>query len=54
MVAIFDNSDNKWLEINKKMEDYSSLAVLNGIGLLSMEEKRIDLENYYMNLIESI
>ena len=41
-------------DINKKMEDYSSLAVLNGIGLLSMEEKRIDLENYYMNLIESV
>jgi len=41
-------------EVNKKMEDYSSLAILNGIGLLSMEEKRIDLENYYMNLIESV
>ena len=33
------------------LQEYSSLAVNNGIGLLSMEMKEIDLENYYMNLI---
>lgn len=32
-------------------EDYSALAITNGIGLLSMETKRVSLENYYMNLI---
>lgn len=38
-------------ETEKHLAEYSSLAVLNGIGLLSLERKEISLENYYMNLV---
>lgn len=32
-------------------EDISKLAISNGIGLKGLNEKRVDLENYYMSLI---
>lgn len=38
-------------DMNKPLEEYSKLAVLNNISLLSLQEKKVDLENYYMNLV---
>ena len=35
-------------------EKISCLAVSNNIGLLALEEKSVNLENYYMSLIGSI
>jgi len=32
-------------------EKISELSIANGIGLLALEQKTIDLENYYMSLI---
>ncbi|MDU4861808.1 MAG: ABC transporter ATP-binding protein [Terrisporobacter othiniensis] len=37
-----------------KPEKISNLAVSNGIGLLAMEEKSLNLENYYMSLIGGV
>ena len=37
-----------------KLEKISNLAVSNGIGLLAMEEKSLNLENYYMSLIGGV
>jgi ABC-2 type transport system ATP-binding protein len=36
---------------NSVCEKISELAVTNGIGLIGLQEKSIDLENYYMSLI---
>ena len=47
--------DNR-IHIMEKVDnvsDYSALAVSHGIGLLGLEMKEINLENYYMNLIGS-
>ncbi|RDU22287.1 ABC transporter ATP-binding protein [Anaerosacchariphilus polymeriproducens] len=38
----------------ENLSDYSALAIKNDIGLLSMDMRKIDLENYYMNLISGI
>jgi ABC-2 type transport system ATP-binding protein len=38
-------------DINREPERISELAISNKIGLLALEEKSIDLENYYMSLI---
>ncbi len=38
-------------DINREAERISELAISNKIGLLALEEKSIDLENYYMSLI---
>lgn len=35
-------------------EKISNLAVSNNIGLLAMEEKYVNLENYYMSLIGGV
>ena len=35
-------------------EKISGLAASNNIGLLALEEKSVNLENYYMSLIGSI
>ncbi len=35
-----------------KVSDYSALAVSHGMGLLSFEVKEVNLENYYMGLVE--
>ncbi|MPM74361.1 hypothetical protein SDC9_121349 [bioreactor metagenome] len=37
-----------------KPEKISNLAVYNSIGLLAMEEKSLNLENYYMSLIGGV
>ncbi|MCC3868746.1 ABC transporter ATP-binding protein [Terrisporobacter mayombei] len=37
-----------------KPEKISNLAVSNSIGLLAMEEKSLNLENYYMSLIGGV
>ncbi len=36
---------------NSVPEKISELAVTNGIGLIGLQEKSVDLENYYMSLI---
>ncbi|MDK2563718.1 ATP-binding cassette domain-containing protein [Romboutsia sedimentorum] len=38
-------------DINREAERISELVISNKIGLLALEEKSIDLENYYMSLI---
>ncbi|MEG2789488.1 MAG: ABC transporter ATP-binding protein [Romboutsia sp.] len=43
IIQLFDRSRNP--------QDISELIVKNGIGLSSLEEKSINLENYYMSLI---
>lgn len=45
-IQIFEGIDNPG--------KISSLAISNSIGLLAMEEKYLDLENYYMSLIGGI
>lgn len=35
-----------------KTQEISQLAVQNGIGLLGVAQKNMNLENYYMNLVE--
>lgn len=41
------------LEHVDRVSDYSALAVKHDIGLLAFEMKEINLENYYMNLIDA-
>lgn len=38
-------------DINREAERISEFVISNKIGLLALEEKSIDLENYYMSLI---
>lgn len=40
------------LDVGENLTEYSALAVNNGIGLLSFERKEVNLENYYMGLVE--
>lgn len=40
-------------DAGEQPEAYSALAVNNGIGLLSFERKEVNLENYYMGLVEA-
>ena len=42
-IQIFEGIDNP--------EKFSELAINNKIGLLALEEKTLNLENYYMSLI---
>lgn len=46
IIHIFDN--------NSRVEQISELAVCNGIGLLEIKEKSVNLENYYMSLIGGV
>lgn len=39
---------------NRNPEDVSNVAVKNGLGLTSIQEKSIELENYYMSLIGGV
>ena len=43
VIQIFDK--------NRNPQDISELIIKNGIGLISLEEKSVNLENYYMSLI---
>ena len=43
MIHIYENQD--------KAQEISQLAVQNGIGLLGLSQKTVDLENYYMNMV---
>lgn len=45
IIHIYDETDN--------VSDYSSLAVESGVGLLSLNQKKVSFENYYMHLIAS-
>ncbi len=42
-ICIFDAGD--------RVAEYSALAINSGIGLLSFEQKEVNLENYYMGLV---
>lgn len=35
-----------------KAQEISQLAVENGVGLLGLTQKTVDLENYYMNMVD--
>lgn len=43
VIHIYENQD--------KAQEISQLAVQNGIGLLGLSQKTVDLENYYMNMV---
>lgn len=45
-IEIYDRSRNP--------EEVSNIAVKNGLGLTSIQEKSIELENYYMSLIGGV
>ncbi len=43
VIHIYENMD--------KAQEISQLAVENGVGLLGLTQKTVDLENYYMNMV---
>ena len=38
-------------DLSHPIEEYSTLAVTNGMGLQGIQEQKIDLESYYMELV---